>query len=705
MTFPRLKADVSAMPLGALQAVVLDTETTGLDVKEDRVVEFGATRIADGKVGAGDDFVQLVNPGVAIPEQSRKIHGLSEKDVADAPPFPEAMERFVAKMEPTLVLGYSLGFDLGVLKAEHGRHDLVWHPPRTVDVAHAVRVLNPPLPNHSLDVVANWLGLKIEGRHRAVADARATAEVFLCLVPLLRENGIETLAQLERKVREMSEAISEEGRHGWVEPAARGLADEGRMAFLARLDSFPYRHRVKDVMQLPQMIDVRSRLSEALHLMVELRVCSLFISKDGKPAGIVTDRDVLRILRDKGEQAMRGDLSFAAKDSLVSVAPDDFIYRALLKMSQEDIRRLAVIDRDKELVGAVTARNLLKIRSEETIMLGERIDDAQSVDELGRVWGELATVVNTLWVEDIDVRDIAAIISRELRALTRRACELAERDMLEEGLGGPPVDYAMLVLGSGGRGESLLAMDQDNAIVYARTGDGDKAKKWMAELGKRVSDMLAAAGLAYCNGGVMASNAEWRMDLVGWHRKVDLWVARSSPEDFLSSDIFFDGVCVHGDRGLAEGLFAHARDKVRASGTFIKFLTLNASKFDTAVGVFGKVRTEGGRVDLKLRGVLPIFSAARALALRHGIDEHSTVARLKRCVELGHGKKKVVDSLIEAHRIMMGLVLGQQLKDINDGIAMSAKVDVGSLSAREKDNLKWALSKVPDINVLLDTPA
>ena len=74
-------------------------------------------------------------------------------------------------------------------------------------------------------------------------------------------------------------------------------------------------------------------------------------------------------------------------------------------------------------------------------------------------------------------RNTAAIVSHELRALTRRATELAEVRMIDDGWGPPPQPYAMLVLGSGGRGESLLAMDQDNAIVYADGEPGSEAAK------------------------------------------------------------------------------------------------------------------------------------------------------------------------------------------------------------------------------------
>ncbi len=98
---------------------------------------------------------------------------------------------------------------------------------------------------------------------------------------------------------------------------------------------------------------------------------------------------------------------------------------------------------------------------------------------------------------------IAAVISRELCALTRQACKLVEDNMATP----PPCSYAMLVLGSGGRGESLLAMDQDNAIVYAAGEPDGPEDQWFAELGRQVAAMLDAAGVPYCKGNIMASNS------------------------------------------------------------------------------------------------------------------------------------------------------------------------------------------------------
>src|SRR5690606_18351157 len=123
--------------------------------------------------------------------------------------------------------------------------------------------------------------------------------------------------------------------------------------------------------------------------------------------------------------------------------------------------------------------------------------------------------------EDVDARGVAAVVSEELCAMTRRAAELAEARMAAQGRGGPPVPYTVLVLGSGGRGESLLVPDQDNAIVFAQGAEGGEADKWFEELGAHIAATLDAAGIPFCKGGVMAKNAAWRHSAAGWRAVVE----------------------------------------------------------------------------------------------------------------------------------------------------------------------------------------
>ena len=319
---------------------------------------------------------------------------------------------------------------------------------------------------------------------------------------------------------------------------------------------------------------------------------------------------------------------------------------------------------------------------------------------MAAVWGKITLVAKSLVAEEVDARDIAAVISRELCALTRQACVIAEHMMTTP----PPRKFAVLVLGSGGRGESLLAMDQDNAIVYADVDEEDDADEWFEIFGNHVADILDEAGVPYCKGGIMASNDDWRMSLKDWKKRVKHWIKRKSPEDILNCDIFFDSVPVHGDFKLANKLLDKAFELGGGSSQFIKLMSINASKNGPPLGLFGRFKLDNGRMDLKMGGIMPLFSTARTLAITHGIREQSTPARLA-AVALRLGKmEKTFENLSEAHRIIFHVILEQQLLDLEAGIPLSNRVAPNSLSSAMRDQLSWALEQVPNVSNLLGDP-
>ena len=698
---------VSAIPLISLRAVVIDTETTGLDIENDRIIQIGAVRISGARIDAANQFNHFVAPGVPIPAESTSIHGIRDADIRDADNFTTVMERFAWWCGPVVVIGFSVGFDLAVLKAEHKRAGIKWQPPRSLDVRHLVHYLSPNLPEYSLDMIAEWLGVDVEGRHSALGDAVMTAKIFAALIPRLQERGISTLAEAKRRCRALTSQIDTEVRAGWHEVVSAREAVARSVSEYARIDSYPYRHRVRDIMHSPpQIIDHETSLQSALTVMMRERVSSVFVSPEEPDGayGIVTERDVLRAVDAYPSSALSNPVSRIAQRPLVCVPQDEFLYRAIGMMSAGNYRHLGVSGDQKAPVGALSARDLLRQRASDALSLGDNIQTAHTPEDLGVIWVELTTVVRGLVYEEVDARDIAAVISRELRALTARACEIAERELAEQGNPGPPVAYAMLVLGSGGRGESLLAMDQDNAVVYAQGGRDSDVDKWFAALGQRVADILNLVGVAYCDGGIMAANAQWRMQVSDWREMIKGWIGRSRPEDILNCDIFFDSVPVHGDLALGQQVRADALPMASATGNFLKMLTLNAADFQVPLGWFGRMRLDAGRIDLKKGGILPIFSTARVLALRHGLRQRSTPERLtgvRDKVEVGDN---IIDNLIDAHRILMAAILAQQLRDLETGITLSNKVDPEALSAKQREELKWALEQLNSIPDLLGNP-
>ncbi len=518
----------ASIPLLSLNAIAFDSETTGLDTSQARMIQLGAVRILHGEVDESQSFQSLINPGLPIPPASQAIHGISDADVASAAGFNEVVQAFDDWCQDSVLVGYASGFDLAMLKREKQLAGLEWVAPRCLDVRFLVNLLGPNLPDFSLDTIAAWVGVEIQHRHSALGDAIATGAIFVALIPKLRERGIRTLAEVERACERFSETSTGEAQIGWLDIQQA----KNTRATLARIDSFPYRHRLRDLMSSPPLlIDPGISVREALMMLIDQQVSSLFVQagqRDARP-GIVTERDLLRKFHEVGDAAFTLPVREVAVYPLVSLSADAFVYRAIARMKRLHFRHLGVHDSHGNIVGALSARDLLRQRADDAILLGDDIDAAENAGQMSAVWGKIVLVAKSLVAEDVDVRDIAAVISRELCALTRQACKLVEGNMATP----PPCPYAMLVLGSGGRGESLLAMDQDNAIVYA-TGEPDGPEdQWFAELGRQVAAMLDAAGVPYCKGNIMASNSDWRRSRQDWQEVLQTWLQRQSPQAFV----------------------------------------------------------------------------------------------------------------------------------------------------------------------------
>jgi DNA polymerase-3 subunit epsilon/CBS domain-containing protein len=331
------------------------------------------------------------------------------------------------------------------------------------------------------------------------------------------------------------------------------------------------------------------------------------------------------------------------------------------------------------------------VRAGEAVTLGDEIEEAPDVPSLGRAWAKLPHVASGLLSEGVAGRDTAAVISREIGALTQRAAIIAEQRMIENGHGVAPSPYALAVLGSAGRGESLLAMDQDNALVFADGAPDGAEDRWFQAFATYVADILHEVGVPYCNGGVMAKNPQWRGSLATWRARIAHWIGRSNPEDLLSVDIFFDLRGVHGHASLANLLWRGGFDAARGEAGFAKLLAEAAGPVEPALGFFGTIKTDQGRIDLKKAGLFGIVTAARVLAIRHHVVERSTPARLSGIRALGLGGERDLEAFDEAHATFLELILHQQIEDIDSGRPPTNAVAVKRLSRRDRERLHAAL--------------
>lgn len=187
--------------------------------------------------------------------------------------------------------------------------------------------------------------------------------------------------------------------------------------------------------------------------------------------------------------------------------------------------------------------------------------------------------------------------------------------------------------------------------------------------------------------------------------QVASWLSRSDPEDILNADIFFDALPVFGDESLGEDLRRDAIAAAAQSAPFLKLMSINAARLENVLGWFGRLRAdEQGRIDLKRNGIMPIFSAARILALKHGVVERQTAGRLLAVRALPEMPETLIDHLIDAHRILLAQILNQQLRDTERGLKLSNRVAVGEITAFEREQLRWCLEQVQSVGNLLGDP-
>lgn len=470
-------------------------------------------------------------------------------------------------------------------------------------------------------------------------------------------------------------------------------------AALERLDSFPYRHHVGDLMTTPVVtVDPDRPVAEATRLMSERRISSVVIvDREGRLHGILTERDVLRLVA-AGPGRLADPVSTAMTAPVHAIEADAPVYRALARMARLEVRHLAVVDDHDRPVGMLTSGALLKQRASLALTLGDEIAVAPDGRALRAIHDRLPALVRALRSEDVSATQASSVVAGIVRDLTARAGELALAEMKSTGRGEAPAAWCLLALGSAGRGESLLAPDQDNALIH-EGGPGDDA--WFAAFAEHVNRLLDEAGVPYCPGAVMARNPAYRHSLAGWQAQVDAWVARPQPEALLGADIFYDFAAVLGTRRLAGALRQHATHAAGRSPTFLYQLAAASDDVPRATDLLGRLRTREGRIDLKLHGLRPIVTAARVVALAWGSTATATDVRLADAAAKGAFSEDAARALAEARGVIVEAILEQQLEDIAAGRTPDNRIDPKRLGRRATSRLREALSAAVETSDLV----
>jgi DNA polymerase III epsilon subunit family exonuclease len=201
-----------------LDFAVVDLETTGWSPEDAAITEIGAVRVRGG-VRRGE-FASLVNPGTPVPSSIEELTGITDWLVAAAPRLASILPGLLRFADGCVLVAHNAPFDMSFLAAACAACGLTWPRFTVLDtVLMARQVMEPDeVPDCKLGTLARFFGAKTAPNHRALADARATADVLDSLIERLGRRGVHTLGQLNAMLEAAAEAAA-------AEAAARAAAE------------------------------------------------------------------------------------------------------------------------------------------------------------------------------------------------------------------------------------------------------------------------------------------------------------------------------------------------------------------------------------------------------------------------------------------------------------------------------------------------
>lgn len=443
--------------------------------------------------------------------------------------------------------------------------------------------------------------------------------------------------------------------------------------------------RVRELNPHPAaFIEGTDSIERAGRKMSETHSNALFV-RDGDRIGILTATNLASaaiLMR----LPIEAPVASVAQYKVISVDADDFVSRALLKMTKHKKRRVAVTEKGT-YVGILEDIDLLGFLAGNSQLVAARIDRAASVADLAIAAAEIAGQTRMLRRQGVKIEVVSEIVSDLNRHLMAKLFELvAPRSIAEKG--------CLIVMGSEGRGEQTVRTDQDNGLILAEPVPESDLDAFRRDF----TEALESFGFPPCPGNVMVRNPLWSKTAEDYRADFRRWLAMPDENTPMNVAIFYDAEAVAGDPDLLRDTKSELIDAMSGEPLRLAWFARAADAFPSPIGLFNNLvtpRDEGDTLDLKKGGIFPIVHGVRSLAIEHRLLETGTAARIERLAEAGALSAQFARELTEALRYLMTLRLDQQLAESD------SRVNPASLSSMERDLLRDALRIVKHFRELI----
>lgn len=509
-----------------------------------------------------------------------------------------------------------------------------------------------------------------------------------CLVLVLPRRAFETLAREHPDVARFYSSQSRRIAHA---------ADELRTDDVSEILRTPVKQVVSG--RPPISAEQTATIRQAAELMSEEDISSLLITDRGRLSGIITDKDLRGrvVARNHGVDAA---VSAIMTPEPVTAGPEQFVFEAMLAMSERGIHHLPVVG-DDGIHGVITSGDVSRLLRSDPLYLSADIA-RQSLGELEGAYRRAADTVARTLSAGVGAHAASRVLTTVADALVRRLGELAH-----EKLGPAPVDYCFVAVGSQGRREMGPASDQDNALILDDDYRESEHGEFFAAFTEFICTGLDKAGQVLCPGDMMAMTPQWRMTRSQWLRIFRSWTSTPDSEALLNAQIYFDMRGIIGNLDFVDEVHNRAVAMAKGAPRMHAHLAALTVRREPPLGFFrGFVVERGGdyadTLDVKKGGTAAIVQAARLYSLKAGLTVVGTRERLKQAGGTTVAQQSATN-LIDAFDYFTELSFNHQARQMRAGGDPDYHIAPNALSTMNRENLRDAFGIIKKTQGALST--
>lgn len=476
-----------------------------------------------------------------------------------------------------------------------------------------------------------------------------------------------------------------------------GMVSDHARSTLTQMEAYPFKKRLSEIMSTPvETCSPDASISDIARRMTQRGIGAMLVcDQSNKLCGIITEHDlVAKILARETVDSKTSTANDVMTLQPYSMPPDTFMYEATTFMMGHKIKHMPIVDRD-EIVGIVTLQDLMKFRSQKSMLLVGNVSKARTVEELISAHAEIVRVARALMSETRSHVETVEIISYIHHRIIRRCYEIVLDDMKRQGKTPPDIQVCFIIMGSGGRKEMLLGPDQDNGFIYEDFPD-EKAEEidaFFIPFAEKLVGALARIGYPRCDGHVMVNNPLWRGRLKEWTARVSDWIAVPEAQKVRYSSIFLDFMPIAGEASLCQDLRDIVRYQIKKHPIFLYHMMELDFRHKVPLSLIGRFSVERdkkhkGKLSIKQAGSIFIVDCVRMFLLEQQGDATTTTERIDQLVELKVFNQETAEHIKAAFEAFTFLRLRNEISMIDQGKFPSHYLDPYALTKNEQDLLK-----------------